>query len=56
MSIEEGNAVMRAVVSVNPECDAERADSAKLAGDIPGWTLALVMTCSRLSSVTVSQQ
>ena len=56
MSMVEGNAVMRVVVSVNPECDAESADSLKLACNLPRWMSVLVMTCFRLSSVMVSQQ
>ena len=35
MSMVEGSAMMRAVVSVNPKCDAESADSAKPACDVP---------------------
>ena len=54
----EGSAVMRAVVSVNPECDAESADSAKLACDIPPRISVLVLTCSavmnRVGSVSKS--
>ena len=44
-----GSAVMRAVVSVHPKCDAESADSAKLASDVPRLMSVLVMTSSRLS-------